>query len=108
MSGVALAPPTLGPELRPVSSIYAASFSAGSISAFTDSTESNESFMVPGLGMLSGKAILAIGKAEIRALGWAWAMYRRTVINGKFPHQNNHSIAKIGEMYDDLLYFAFL
>lgn len=91
-------------DLRPVWSA-----SDPGTSSYASSLVSDESYssFTPGIGMLSGKAILAVGKAELRAMGWVWAMYRRAIINSRFPHPDVHSITKIDDMYEDLLQFAF-
>lgn len=65
----------------------------------------------PDLGMLSGKAILVLGKLEIRLLRRIWIVYRRRAIETKFPHQDGDTAANaasrnLGEMYDDLIEFT--
>jgi hypothetical protein len=61
---------------------------------------------VPDLGMLSGKAILAVGKVPIRLIEWCWNRHRRRVINRSFPNNEDSQIARLPEMYDQLINFS--
>lgn len=56
--------------------------------------------------MLSGKAILAIGKAQIAAIKWLWVRYRRRVIESRFPYEDQDEIKGLDEMCDDLVDFC--
>lgn len=60
----------------------------------------------PGLGASSGKAILAIGRAELKAVNWVWIKTRKFKIGSKFPHSDDDHIDGLDDMYDDLLDFA--
>lgn len=72
---------------------------------WTYRSDSTTSF-VPDLGMQAGKAILAVGKAEISIVKKMWTIYRRRAISSKFPHSDNANIKDLDEMYDDLIEFA--
>lgn len=61
----------------------------------------------PGLGSISGKALLAFGKAEIAGIRWVWAQLRRQTISSKFPLEDkNNSAEEVDAMHDDLLDFC--
>lgn len=51
--------------------------------------------------MLSGKALLSLGRAQIGAIRWLWARYRRGVIDARVATQ-----ALTDDMYDDLIDFS--
>lgn len=68
---------------------------------------SGDSFS-PGIGNLSGKALLALGKAEIKAVRWVWARYRRRVIDIVLNKSGHRKVAVTGfdTLYDDLIDFS--
>jgi hypothetical protein len=66
---------------------------------------SNDTFS-PGIGNLAGKALLALAKAEIRAMRWVWARYRRQVISSRIPHYEGADVTGLEGMYDVLVDFA--
>jgi hypothetical protein len=60
------------------------------------------------IGMLSGKVILAIGKAQVSAMNWVWVRYRRNFINRKFSIYSRleDKMTCLGSIYDDLIDFS--
>lgn len=66
---------------------------------YTDST----SRTVPGPGALSGKAILALGKATLRGAESLIIRRKFQIISSKFPHRDDDNIKGIGKMYEDIL-----
>jgi hypothetical protein len=56
--------------------------------------------------MLSGKAILALGEAQMRAVKSMWVQRRRVVINKHFPHTDDYSADGMDDMYIDLIHFS--
>jgi hypothetical protein len=82
-------------------------FSLGSMSATNSLTASeyttSTSSTVPGLGELSGRAILALGKVTLRGTEYVIIRRRLEAISAKFPHLNIDQIPGIREMYDDVL-----
>lgn len=84
------------------------SFSATS---FTDTLSTTNyslstSHTVPGPGALSGKAILALGKATLRGAESLIIRRRLQVISSKFPHRDKDSIKGIEQIYEDVLEFS--
>jgi hypothetical protein len=82
-------------------------FSLGSTS-MTNSLTSSEcttstSSTVPGLGELSGKAILALGRVTLRGAEYVIIRRRLEAISAKFPHLNVDQTPGIEQMYDDVL-----
>ncbi|KAF5388069.1 hypothetical protein D9615_000767 [Tricholomella constricta] len=73
-------------------------------SSFTSSTASSGS-TVPGPGSLTGKAILALGKATLRSAEYVLIRRRLNVIASKFPLADSDAsnVRGIEQMYDDLL-----
>jgi hypothetical protein len=81
------------------------SFAATSLTdelSITDPTISS-TYTVPGPGALSGKAILALGKATLRGAESLVIRRRLQVISSKFPHRNGDDIKGIERMYEDIL-----
>jgi hypothetical protein len=82
-------------------------FSLGSTSVTNSLTASEctttTSSTVPGLGELSGRAILALGKVTLRGAEYVIIRRRLEVISVKFPHLNVDRIPGIEQMYDDVL-----
>ncbi|RDB20023.1 hypothetical protein Hypma_013045 [Hypsizygus marmoreus] len=72
-----------------------------SSSALTSSTSSGST--IPGLGALSGKAILALGKVTLRGAEYIVIQRRLANITSKFPHTGAANIKNIEHIYDDLL-----
>ncbi|KAG6911427.1 hypothetical protein DXG01_016524 [Tephrocybe rancida] len=76
-------------------------------SAFTNSTDafsiSTSGSTIPGPGALSGKAILALGKATLRGAEFIIIRRRLNAIAGKFPLADAVNIKGLEGMYDDLL-----
>lgn len=62
--------------------------------------------IVPGLGMLSGRAILAFGQLQIRMLKKVWIAFRRRAISAQFSRGTSTTSKDLGEMYDDLIDFT--
>lgn len=58
---------------------------------------------VPGLGEISGRAILALGKVALRGAEYIIIRRRLDTISAKFPHHNADRIPGIEQMYDDIL-----
>lgn len=69
---------------------------------YTDST----THTIPGPGALSGKAILALGKATLRGAEIIIIRRRLQVISSKFPHWNFDNIKGIERMYRDIMEFS--
>ncbi|KAG6911430.1 hypothetical protein DXG01_016527 [Tephrocybe rancida] len=81
--------------------------SASGDESFTNSTDafshSTSGSTIPGPGALSGKAILALGKATLRGAEFIIIRRRLNAIAGKFPLPDTVNIKGLEEMYDDLL-----
>jgi hypothetical protein len=61
----------------------------------------------PGLGSISGKALLAFGKAEIAGIRWIWVQMRKRIISPKVPYRSPSGIpANADLIFDDLLDFC--
>lgn len=58
---------------------------------------------VPGLGEISGRAILALGKVTLRGAEYVIIRRRLDTISVKFPHRNTGRILGIDQMYKDVL-----
>jgi hypothetical protein len=82
-------------------------FSLGSTSVTNSLTASeyttSTSSTVPGLGELSGRAILALGKVTLRGAEYVIIRGRLEFISAKLPHLNVDQIPGIEQMYDDVL-----
>lgn len=72
-----------------------------SLSIRTSTTSSGST--IRGIGELSGKAILALGKATLRGADYLSIRRRLIMISSKFPHTNADSIGGVTQMYEDLL-----
>ncbi|KAF9458476.1 hypothetical protein BDZ94DRAFT_1239966 [Collybia nuda] len=75
------------------------SFDALSTTTDTDST----SRTIPGPGALSGKAVLALGKATLHGAEVIIIRRRVQVISSKFPHKDEDNVKGIESMYEDIL-----
>lgn len=82
-------------------------FSLGSASVVDSELSSDgtttTSSTVPGLGEISGRAILALGKVTLRGAEYVIIRRRLDAISAKFPHANGDRIPGIEQMYDDIL-----
>jgi hypothetical protein len=88
------------------SSSFAAGDSNSQISLHSRWTTTSDGSFTPGVGMISGKGVLAIGKAELAGIRWIWAKYRRRVISARFPPEAGARTSEQMAMYDDLMYFC--
>jgi hypothetical protein len=61
---------------------------------------------VPGIGSLSGKALLIVGNGVLRGINYAIARGRLKVIASKFSAMKGDP-SGIENMYDDLLEFSW-
>jgi hypothetical protein len=85
------------------------------IDTLSDETISDQTisttYTIPGPGSLSGKAILALGKATLRGAETLIIRQRLRVISSNFPHKNGDNIKGIERMYEDILelsrFFSF-
>ncbi|KAF9466981.1 hypothetical protein BDZ94DRAFT_95506 [Collybia nuda] len=58
---------------------------------------------VPGLGVISGRAILALGNFTLRGAEYVIIRRRLNTIASNFPHRNTCHIQGIDQMYRDIL-----
>lgn len=58
---------------------------------------------IPGLGEISGRAILALGKFTLRGAEYLVIRRRLDTISANFPHRNANQITGIEQMYNDIL-----
>ncbi|KAF9463077.1 hypothetical protein BDZ94DRAFT_1322157 [Collybia nuda] len=75
----------------------------GTLSSNYSVTTVSTSSTVPGPGALSGKAILALGKATLRGAENLMIRRRLQAIDEKFPHNNEDEFPEAERMYQDVL-----
>ncbi|KAF9463090.1 hypothetical protein BDZ94DRAFT_1260035 [Collybia nuda] len=85
--------------LNNTSTLSFSTFTSSNGSTNTTSTTST----VPGPGAMSGKAILALGKATLRGAEYIIIRSRLQVIASKLPCEDTAYVAGIEEIYDDVL-----
>jgi hypothetical protein len=61
---------------------------------------------MPGIGVISGKVIHALGKVQVRMIESLWVRHRRHTLDYHFPHGENYTMDGLDEMYVDLVDFA--
>lgn len=83
--------------------------SPASSSTHSDSdrwTESIAPSFVPDIGMLAGRAVLAVGNAQLRLLKRLWVRRRRRIVDLHFPHHEDYTAEGLTGMYVDLIDFS--
>ncbi|KAF9466980.1 hypothetical protein BDZ94DRAFT_1233509 [Collybia nuda] len=58
---------------------------------------------IPGLGAISSRVILSLGKATLRGAEFIITRQRLNTISAEFPHQNTDRIVGLDSMYEDIL-----
>ncbi|KII95307.1 hypothetical protein PLICRDRAFT_34148 [Plicaturopsis crispa FD-325 SS-3] len=88
-------------------SIYSTTTSGYADSITSISTITSVSTTFAGIGSTAGRAIHALGKAQLRLAEALIVRSRLATISAAFPHNDNNddSRRKMGRMYDDLLEF---
>lgn len=79
------------------------SFSSWDTFESSNGSTTSTTLTVPGPGAISGKAILALGKATLRGTEYLIVRRRLQIIASKFPCKDTDVIPGIEGLYDDVL-----